>query len=223
MNGGIAYDHDSRSHWVTTAVDTILDSGIAEKLGYRGRLITYGALGNSSNLDPIPGGVTYDADNGRFALGYGRQNAQTLGWSADGYLFTYDFAHPPTPYGAGCTSTGAVPGWDGTWYAGDEFAAATLTNAPTRTPGVLRFGSLPRQTALLQFGMPGCFLHLDISRMWAMSAPITTSSRGGVRVSLPLPEEYRPSDLYMQWFLLEPGANANGVTATPGLGMRIVE
>ncbi len=223
VNGGIAYDHDSRSHWVTTAVDTVLDSGFAEKLGYRGRLIAYGALGTYSNFDPIPGGVTYDDDNGRFALGHGRQNPVTLGWSANGHLFTYDFAHPPTPYGVGCTSTGAVPGWDGTWYAGDEFAAATLTNAPTGTPGVLRFGSYPRQTPLLQFGMPGCFLHLDISRMWAMSAPITTSRRGGARVSLPLPEEYRPSDLYMQWFLLEPGANANGVTATPGLGMRIVE
>lgn len=218
-SGSVAYDHDGRSHWMATAIDEVNNTAFVQKLGFRGRVVTSDSYAINVSDTPVDGGITYDRDHDRFPLAVGTYSAANQSWTTAGHLYSYNVPTLPSRYGIGCTSTGAVPGWNGL-HAGDEFGAATLTNAPTRVAGVLRFGANVGNTPLDHLGMPGCVLNVGL-QTWDLSVPISTSSRGGASVAIPLTEDFWTQTFYLQWILLEPGANALGVTATEGLRVRV--
>ncbi len=219
-SGSLAYDSEGRSHWMATAVDTLNNTAFVEKLGYRGQVITSDSYAIYASDTPVDGGIAYDDDHDRFPLAVGTYSAANQSWTTAGHLYSYRTPTPPARIGIGCTTTGATPDFTGL-YTGDEFAAATLTNAPPRIAGILRLGPSRGYTPLDAVGMPGCMLHLNVPSSWELSIPISTSSRGGASVAMPLPENFSTAAFYMQWILLEPGANAAGITTSEGLRVQI--
>jgi hypothetical protein len=218
-SGGCAFDSDSRSHWGTVFADTVKNVVMVDKLGYRGRVIVTYTASVATSRDPIVGGMTFDDDNDRFPFAFATYNSLTRGWNAYGTLLTYRSARAPIAYGTGCTS--AVASWVGTSYRGDEFAAARLTRARASRLAVLLLSSRPATVSVAGLGMPGCYLNVDLTN--SLSVPTFTNASGVAQVPLPLPEDFSGLNVFSQWYFVNQGANALGVSATRGLHVIVVD
>ena len=136
----------------------------------------------------------------------------------------YTFADPQakwTAFGFGCVGTAGTPSLaiapGSLPWAGYPFVV-NVTNLPAsslRVPfgllGVSRSSwqglSLPVDLGVI--GMPGCNLHVGMDVTFPLSAPTGTASWS---LTLPASPTFVGSSLYQQVCVLDPGANALGVS-----------
>ncbi|MCR9246336.1 MAG: hypothetical protein NXI31_14990 [bacterium] len=218
LPGTLGFDLDSESHWVMTYARTTNGSErlLASKIGFDGieteRLAAY----EVSGFDPVPGGVCYDPDNERFAIAFAVDN-NTASNTLWGTHVTYENTTAPAEYGNGCHPT-ADPVWNGSQALGSEFGTIEVVQAPTNTGAFLVASLGAGANPLSGYGMPGCDFLVDASASkYLATAFFVTNNVGRATMNLPIPGYLPRTDLYFQWFLLEPNANPAGARGTRGL------
>ncbi len=215
--GSVAYDLESRSHWVTTYATTNAGSEklLMSKVGYDGNWTEHVVLYDVPGFQPIPGGVSYDEDNERFAVAFHVDNNTSTNLLMGNYV-TYE-QMSTSIYGTACHPTANIS-WFGDHALGFEFGRVQVAQAPAYTSAFLVASLGGASTSLQPFGMPGCTLLVDVNPpMHLATAFFVTSVVGRAAMDLPIPGFLPPADLHFQWALLEPGVNPTGMRTTRGL------
>ncbi len=218
-NAGIAFDRESRSHWM--ACYRVM-SGLS-------RQVAYARLGHTAQatrvLVPQTSGrpyapcITYGTSkttHGAFFGAYAIETSNRVMVQAMPYATQ---ATQPVIYGPDCGNVNELAGFSRPSLAGDEYFTLDLWNIP-RAPAVLLLGLGSLSTPLDAVGMAGCVLNVDA--FMSIPAPVTPTTQ---RVTAPLPlSDHRSMyglSLYTQWIWIQPGANALGVLASSGMRIQV--
>jgi len=206
VNGGIAYDSNSDSHWAIV----YQRGGFSTGETYVHRLGSSGGTTEAATLYSGPNGayspnVTFNDDASEFQIVYGSTDNPPSGLPVYGQRLQYPTTATNVLYGTGCAGsiTADRP------LAGDEFYTVRLSGAAASSPAVLwlSLAALAPPFPLDPFGLPGCFFHTSpLPGAFITNFPFTTSGSGAA--SLPLPLSDDPlfiGDLYWQWTSLPGG------------------
>ncbi|MBK8976192.1 MAG: serine hydrolase [Planctomycetes bacterium] len=132
-----------------------------------------------------------------------------------------------TTFGVGCAGSAGTPqhSAQGTPELGQSISY-DLDAAPAGTTVVLNLGlsrtawnRLPLPFALNALGAPGCFLNVG-----PIDSASTRTGRGGtasIPLAIPLSQSLIGADLFTQFLVVDPRANAAGLTTTNGLTTHI--
>lgn len=214
----VAHDHTDDSHFAIgyRTTDVAVPAVFGARVGFRGQL-TEGPteLWSQAGQSSTPPACTFAGDQLRFDFAYGVADGVTE--TAYGHSLLYVPAPPVSVDGFGCDS--AVLSWSGQRQIGAEFdllqcalAAPTALHivlaslAPLDVPG-----PLPETVA-------GCRLLIDIlPPAFITVLPAAVGSEAAWQI--PLYEEFTPTTLYFQDWLLDDGL----LTSTPRLEVQIVK
>lgn len=131
-------------------------------------------------------------------------------WPLYGRLFTYPFAMP-SPYGTSCSGSNLTAGFVPWSNAGNgDFRLHTQPSG--NLPTVYMASPFQAASPVPVAGAPGCSFFIDASLMFA----IGTSSIGSLPIPLPDDPPFF-GDVHCQAAILDPNANALGVTLTDAL------
>ncbi len=217
VNGGIAHDDNSSSHWAIvyqrggfTAGDTFV-----VRVGYTGGDTESGTLYNGPNGSWSPN-VAFNDDADEFQCVYGSNDNPPSGLPVYGQRLQYPATAINVPYGTGCgpgTISASNP------FAGSEFFRINLGGVAAATPGVLLLslgsGSIP-----LDFiGMTGCVANFNPAPAAFL---FSLGSTAGAGISFPLPDDpLFTGNLFVQWGYLAAGLNPANIGATQGLRIQV--
>ncbi|MEZ5964205.1 MAG: hypothetical protein R3F56_10205 [Planctomycetota bacterium] len=220
VNGGLAYDSNTRSHWCAVYQRGGYAAGdtFALRLGYTAGVVESATLYNGPNGAYSPN-VTFDDDNNEFDIVYGSTDNPPSGYPVYGQKLQYSPSAINVLYGTGCGS-GTISAL--TPNAGYEFFEFRMGGRPDGTPAILWLSLGSAAIPLNPFGMPGCFFNVNPTG-GAFITSIATSVAGGLaRLPLPLPDApVFIGNLYTMWAFLQPGLNPAGIGTTQGLRTQI--
>lgn len=226
VNGRVAYDYTTQSHWtVTWETSTALTgsrSAQLARLGYQGGVTETASLfGTTQSQGPLLPRVGFDGSfasgqRGTFSALYVDSTHGLQGFQVQRRTLEYPAGARATTYGVSCSN--AVVGDGHPPYAGSEFYNVNAGGLPANRPAYLSLGFTPRNVALDVIGMPGCRVLADP----VVTLGTTTDAAGIAILYIPLQDvPVFLGDLYAQWVWLQPGANALGVLNSVGLQIQV--
>ncbi|MEZ6036455.1 MAG: hypothetical protein R3F29_03165 [Planctomycetota bacterium] len=220
--GALAFDLDTRSHWLLTARSTVSQVVNARTLGYRGRTLQVEQVASVSSTDSTTRcATTFNQSAGTFLLGY------TLNDPAGTTLnvtFVDHFEYPPvTPaasVGPACSPANIA--WQGSQQIGSQFGSVAITGAAFDSLHVLAMATGTASVPIS--GVPpivdGCTLLIpsigpDFLGLFGLALG------DAVQFALPLPESLISATFYFQDFHTV-GGGVFDLLATERLELSIV-
>lgn len=223
INGGIAFDPSSESHWCAGFQNTGLDRYRLSKLGFSGKLVEGAAIDLAVGATPSAIAITFNEESRRFPIVFAENDGTATGNLVQGTMMDYVAAAPPTLVGFACGSgvwTGLTATGDRT-RIGSQAMPLRLANAPQDTAALLFLSTAQLNLPADAFGAPGCVLVPDILSGAYLGAVAATISGGNALLTIDLPPTLAPMELVLQWAYLVPGANPLGMQASEGLTVDI--
>ncbi|MEZ5966378.1 MAG: hypothetical protein R3F56_21260 [Planctomycetota bacterium] len=203
----IAYDSNSRSHWVVGYYNSSWRT-YAARIGYDSRVLETATLYSGADSSSAPA-VCFDNDVREFTVAYPTTGA--------GYpLYVRKMIHPSSPVSVSGTGCGGVIASNGTSNAGSEFFNVTLSNAAAGASAVLLTSLGQADLPLDSIGMTGCHLLVSPANL-LFSLNTVTGGTGAASINLPLPSAVAGVDLFFQWAHVALGANPANLRSTPRL------
>ncbi len=209
-NGGLAFDRDTRSHWLATYIQS--GAGLLERDLHVVRMGFTGATVDNIEPDPSSVGPAHPdiafsqpaAGEDEYALVYYTDDPNHSVWGED---YGYPAAvYNHTWFGSSC-ATAEAERWDPS-IAGDVSYYFTLLQHQNSV-AVLAVGFLSTNIPLDPLGMPGCTLLIDPAMSTTIPASLLPS--GDPRVAITLPDSpLFTGFVYTQWIYSQPGLNPLG-------------
>lgn len=223
VNGGIAFDTTSESHWCAGFHNTALDRYRVAKLGFTGNVVEGAPINLAVGTTPAAIATCFNAELRRFPIVFGQNDGTATGNLVLGTLMDYVNLATPTLVGFACGS-GVWAGLDATarrQQIGSQAMPLSLVNAPQDTAALLFVSMAQVNFPADPLGAPGCVLVPDIVTGNYLGAVAVTIVGGAASVTLDLPEYLSPFSLELQWAYLVPGANPLGMQASEGLTVQV--
>ena len=216
VQGGIAYDDNTDSHWAIVYQQNGLPNSslFVRRVGFTGGVTEAATLHAPTSGDGAHmGSVTFDNDANAFQIVY---NTLGAGSPLYGRLLTYPSNAISVLYGTGCGGTIS----SGDPFAGSEFFYVALSGAAPSQNAALFLGVGSAAISLTPVGMPSCFLNVNPI---VATLPIVTGVTGGASFTLALPDApVALGNVYTQWLHADPAAPwALKLRTTQGLRVQI--
>lgn len=215
VNGGLAFDDNTQSHWALVYQRGGFTAGnvFVKRVGFSGHTTETQTLYSGPNGAWSPG-VCFDDDHHHFLCVYGSNDNPPSGLPVYGHEFTYSAAATVTQYGTGCGPGGITSTTPP--YAGHEFFRIRLTGVPLPTLGVLILAANTANVPLAAIGMPGCTNLVDLNAQFASPATLDNY----IEFSLPDSPLFI-DNVFAQWAYFDAGLNPMGLGATPALRIQV--
>ncbi len=213
VNGGLAHDDSSSSHWALVYQRGTGAAGdcFVLRVGFTGGQTEIGTLYSGPNSSYSPS-VCFNDDADEFLCVYASNDNPPSGLPIYGQRFQYPATATSTVYGVGCGPAGIVSTDP---YAGSEFFRVFLTNVP---PSLAVFilsagnGAIP----LDALGMIGCTALVDLNVQYGSLSSVTNV------VTFSLPDDpVFIGNVFGQWAYFDAALNPAGLGATPGLSIQV--
>jgi hypothetical protein len=216
VNGGIAHDDNTSSHWalVYQRGGFVTGDTFVIRVGHSGGDTETATLYSGPNGSWSPN-IAFNDDGSEFQCVYGSNDDPPSGLPVYGQRLQYPATALNVLYGAGC-GPGTIGG-NTLPYAGHEFYRVSIGGVAGGTPSVLFCAAAPAAIGLGFIGMPGCFANYNPG---AFLFNIGAAAPGNVQLTLPDDPAFI-GNLYFQWAYLAPGLNPAGLGATQGLRTQV--
>lgn len=195
---GLAYDTETRSHWVAVTRGARLGALYCDRVGFHGEVVDSDTIVQSGS-HPSECGAVFDNDHDTVLCGYAIYNSANA--SVRGSLYSYSPAPPLTSYGVGC-GTGSV-GWGGSRQIGAEFDQVTVSGAPANSLHIMVLAAAGVDVPLILPGVvaPGCNLYVPFAGAGFLGL-FPTALGSTAAWPLPLTESLPQQQLFLQdWYL----------------------
>jgi hypothetical protein len=215
VNGGLACDDNTLSHWALVFQRGSFTTGnvYARRVGWTGNTTEIATLYSGPNGAWSPG-VCFNDDAQEFLCVYGSNDNPPTGLPVYGHQFIYSTFATVTQYGTGC-GPGGISCFSAP-YAGNEFFRINLTGVPLPTVGVLILAANTANIPLAAIGMPGCTNLVDLNAQFASPATLDNF------IQFALPDSPLFIDnVFAQWAYFDAGLNPMGLGATPALRIQV--
>lgn len=217
VNGGIAHDDNSSSHWALVYQRGAFTTGdtFVIRVGYTGGTTETGTLYNGPNGSWSPN-IAFNDDANEFQCVYASNDDAPSGLPVYGQRLQYSASAVNVLYGVGCgpgTIAASNP------FAGSEFFRVGLGGVAGATPAALLMSLGAGAIPLAFLGAPGCVANFNPSGGAFLLSIGSTAAAGA---GFPLPDDpLIIVNLYVQWGYLAPGLNPANLGATQGLRIQV--
>jgi hypothetical protein len=216
VNGGLAFDDRSLSHWALVYQRGGFSVGDCRvlRVGFTGGQTEAATLYSGPNGAYSPG-ICFNDDADEFLCVYGSTDNPPSGLPVYGHRLLYPTAASNVIYGPGCGPAGISSSTPP--YAGSEFYRVNLTGIPaTLSVFILSAAQSPFPIPLGAVGMSGCFGNIDLSVQLGSLSSVTNS------VTFELPDSPLViGDFFGQWAYFDAGLNPAGLGATAGIRVQV--
>lgn len=216
VNGGIAHDDNTSSHWALVYQRGGFTTGdcFVIRVGYTGGEVESGTLYNGPNGAWSPN-VTFNDDANEFQCVYASNDNPPSGLPVYGQLLQYPTTAVNVLYGTGC-GAGTIGAREPN--AGYEFFAVQVAGLTAGTPVALLLSTASASISLNVIGATGCFANVDLGAGYVL----TINTSAGALVQLPLIDDpVFIGNLYFQGAYPALGLNPANLGATRGLRVQV--
>lgn len=217
VNGGIAFDDNTASHWALVYQRGSFTTGdtFVIRVGYSGGATEAATLYSSPNGSYSPN-ISFNDDGNEFLCVYASNDSPPSGLPVYGQRLQYPADALDVLYGTGCGPAGIG---STTPKAGDEFFRVATAGLAAGTPLAFLF-SLGAGAIPLDFiGATGCVANINVNPGTFLFTLNSTSPTG---ISFPLPDDpVFIGDLHIQAAYPSLGLNAANLGATRGLRVQV--
>lgn len=214
INGGLAFDDNSASHWalVYQRGGYTVGNCFVRRVGYSGGNTEVATLYSGPNGAYSPA-VAFNDDANEFQCVYASTDNPPTGQNVYGHRFIYPTTAINVGYGTGC-GPGSISATNP--FAGSEFFRVFLSGVPNPTLAVLIVCGGTANIPLDGLGMTGCTNLIDLGIQFG--SIVTTNNVAG----FPLPDSpLFTGNVYAQWAYFDAGLNPAGLGATSALRIQV--
>ena len=204
MNGAIAYDTITDSHWGVIYQRGPFTSGgvYVARVGYTGGPTESATVYSQRTTGGYSPSITFDDDSQSFLLVYASTENPPSGLPIYGRTFNYPSTAVNVLYGVGCGPASISADQP---LAGDEFFRVYLSGAPAAQPAILAESNAAAAISLASSGMGLCFFNVNPGLLFLFAT--ATNGSGTASLNFPLPDDpIFIGNVYWQWFYGYPAA-----------------